>query len=70
MRWRRRGPLLWNKCLINPVIHAGASGVDQSGLGAPTAVTYWVEYTPQDDAFMIFKTYSHGMIVPGSTLSR
>ena len=33
----------------------------------PTAVTYWVEYTPQDDAFLIFKTYSHRMIVPGST---
>ena len=34
----------------------------------PTAVTYWVEYTPQDDAFLIFKTYSHRMEVPGSTL--
>ena len=32
----------------------------------PTAVTYWVEYVPQDEAFVIFNAYSHRMVVPGS----
>ncbi len=32
----------------------------------PTAVTYWVEYVPQGDAFVIFNAYSHRMEVPGS----
>ncbi len=32
----------------------------------PTAVTYWVEYVPQGEAFVIFNAYSHRMIVPGS----
>lgn len=27
----------------------------------PASVTYWVEYTPQDGAFLIHKTYSHRM---------
>ena len=27
----------------------------------PTAVTYWVEYTPQGDAFLIHRAYSHRM---------
>jgi glutamate synthase (NADPH) small chain len=27
----------------------------------PTSVTYWVEYTPQDGAFLIHNTYSHRM---------
>lgn len=27
----------------------------------PTSVTYWVEYTKQDDAFVIHKAYSHRM---------
>jgi glutamate synthase (NADPH) small chain len=27
----------------------------------PTSVTYWVEYTPQDGAFLIHKAYSHRM---------
>ena len=33
----------------------------------PTAVTYWVEYLPQDDGFTIFNAYSHRMEVPGSS---
>ncbi len=32
----------------------------------PTAVTYWVEYVPQGEAFLIFNAYSHRMEVPGS----
>ncbi len=32
----------------------------------PTAVTYWVEYVPQAEAFVIFNAYSHRMEVPGS----
>lgn len=32
----------------------------------PTAVTYWVEYVPQGEAFVIFNAYSHRMVVPGS----
>ena len=32
----------------------------------PTAVTYWVEYVPQGEAFVIFNAYSHRMEVPGS----
>jgi hypothetical protein len=32
----------------------------------PTAVTYWVEYVPQGEAFVIFNVYSHRMEVPGS----
>ena len=32
----------------------------------PTAVTYWVEYVPQGEAFAIFNAYSHRMEVPGS----
>jgi glutamate synthase (NADPH/NADH) small chain len=32
----------------------------------PTAVTYWVEYVPQDEAFVIFNSYSHRMEVPGA----
>jgi len=27
----------------------------------PTSVTYWVEYTPQEDAFRIHNAYSHRM---------
>lgn len=27
----------------------------------PTSVTYWVEYTPQDEAFLVHKAYSHRM---------
>ena len=27
----------------------------------PTSVTYWVEYTPQENAFLIHKAYSHRM---------
>ena len=27
----------------------------------PTSVTYWVEYTPQKNAFLIHKAYSHRM---------
>ena len=27
----------------------------------PTSVTYWVEYTPQEGAFLIHKAYSHRM---------
>ncbi len=27
----------------------------------PNSVTYWVEYTPQEDAFLIHKAYSHRM---------
>jgi len=27
----------------------------------PAAVTYWVEYTPQAEAFMVFRAYSHRM---------
>jgi hypothetical protein len=33
----------------------------------PNSVTYWVEYLPQDDAYIIFNAYSHRMEVPGST---
>jgi NADPH-dependent glutamate synthase beta subunit-like oxidoreductase len=29
----------------------------------PNAVTYWVEYTPQDDAFAVHNAYSHRMQV-------
>lgn len=30
----------------------------------PNAVTYWVEYTPQDDgSFFVYKAYSHRMEV-------
>jgi hypothetical protein len=29
----------------------------------PNAVTYWVEYTPQDDAFVVHNAYSHRMQV-------
>ena len=32
----------------------------------PTAVTYWVEYMLQGEAFVIFNAYSHRMEVPGS----
>ncbi len=32
----------------------------------PTSVTYWVEYLPQADGFVIFNAYSHRMEVPGS----
>jgi hypothetical protein len=32
----------------------------------PTSVTYWVEYVPQNDAFVIFNAYSHRMEVPGN----
>lgn len=32
----------------------------------PTTVTYWVEYQPQDDGYVIFNAYSHRMEVPGS----
>nr|MBP7687601.1 (Fe-S)-binding protein [Thermoflexales bacterium] len=32
----------------------------------PTAVTYWVEFIPQGEAFVIFNAYSHRMEVPGS----
>jgi NADPH-dependent glutamate synthase beta subunit-like oxidoreductase len=35
----------------------------------PTAVTYWVEYVPQGEAFVIFNAYSHRMEVPGSVQS-
>jgi hypothetical protein len=27
----------------------------------PTSVTYWVEYTPQDEAFLVHRAYSHRM---------
>jgi glutamate synthase (NADPH) small chain len=27
----------------------------------PTSVTYWVEYSPEDDGFVIHNTYSHRM---------
>jgi hypothetical protein len=27
----------------------------------PTSVTYWVEYTPQEGAFLVHKAYSHRM---------
>lgn len=27
----------------------------------PAAVTYWVEYTPQGDEFVVYKAYSHRM---------
>jgi len=27
----------------------------------PTSVTYWVEYTPQEDSFLVHKAYSHRM---------
>ena len=27
----------------------------------PTAVTYWVEYAPQEDAFVVYNAYSHRM---------
>ena len=27
----------------------------------PTAVTYWVEYAPQGDTFVIYNAYSHRM---------
>jgi glutamate synthase (NADPH/NADH) small chain len=27
----------------------------------PVSVTYWVEYTPQDGAFLVHKAYSHRM---------
>jgi hypothetical protein len=29
----------------------------------PGAVTYWVEYTPQQDAFVIHNAYSHRMAI-------
>lgn len=32
----------------------------------PTTVTYWVEYQPQNDGYVIFNAYSHRMEVPGS----
>lgn len=31
----------------------------------PISVTYWVEYLPQDDGFMICNTYSHRMEISG-----
>jgi len=36
----------------------------------PASVTYWVEYTPQDDgAFLVHKAYSHRMeIEKGSAI--
>ena len=27
----------------------------------PTSVTYWVEYTPQAEGFLVHKAYSHRM---------
>ncbi|CCO09201.1 hypothetical protein [Desulforamulus hydrothermalis] len=27
----------------------------------PVSVTYWVEYLPRDDGFMVYNTYSHRM---------
>ncbi|MBK8021117.1 MAG: FAD-dependent oxidoreductase [Chloroflexi bacterium] len=34
----------------------------------PHTVTYWVEYLPQDDGYVVFNAYSHRMDVPGSDL--
>jgi glutamate synthase (NADPH/NADH) small chain len=33
----------------------------------PHSVTYWVQYLPHDDGFVIFNAYSHRMDVPGSS---
>jgi hypothetical protein len=35
----------------------------------PTSVTYWVEYAPQAEAFVIYNAYSHRMDVGGSAPS-
>lgn len=32
----------------------------------PVSVTYWVEYTPQEDGFVIHNVYSHRMVVEGN----
>ena len=32
----------------------------------PVSVTYWVEYTPQEDGFAIHNAYSHRMVVEGN----
>ncbi len=32
----------------------------------PVSVTYWVEYTPQKDGFVVHNTYSHRMVVEGN----
>lgn len=31
----------------------------------PTSVTYWVEYAPQGDAFVVYNAYSHRMEIAG-----
>lgn len=33
----------------------------------PVSVTYWVEYTPQEDGFAIHNAYSHRMVVEGNS---
>ncbi len=33
----------------------------------PVSVTYWVEYTQQDDGFVIHNAYSHRMVVEGNS---
>lgn len=32
----------------------------------PVSVTYWVEYSPQGDGYIIHNTYSHRMVVEGN----
>lgn len=32
----------------------------------PVSVTYWVEYTPQGDGFVVHNAYSHRMVVEGN----
>ncbi|WP_031513695.1 pyridine nucleotide-disulfide oxidoreductase/dicluster-binding protein [Desulfofalx alkaliphila] len=29
----------------------------------PVSVTYWVEYLPQDDGYLVYNTYSHRMVI-------
>lgn len=43
-----------NKLLIHPPEHYLAHHKSAN-------VTYWVEYLPQDDGFIIYNTYSHRM---------
>lgn len=32
----------------------------------PVSVTYWVEYSPQGDGFVIHNAYTHRMVVEGN----
>jgi hypothetical protein len=32
----------------------------------PASVTYWVEYSPQEDGFLVHNAYSHRLEIKGS----